>query len=134
MRPRKSPAWTRQQRQARWEWCLKRQQMSVENWGEVVFSDEINIELGQRKSQYVRKSSGEKIRPGHCVQHRPMNRKLLIWGCITTEGPGLISIMSGTMDSMLTNHILPFKESIPTFQMNGVSMRDWPARFPDVRP
>ena len=114
------------------------------------------IELEPRKTQYVRKGNSEPIRASHCVQHRQPSKKLLVWGCITADGPASISSIIGTMDSTryietLKDHVLPFREHFNTFVQdnvpchkfkavlsflseNKISMLDWPARSPDINP
>ena len=91
----------------------------------------------------------------HAV-HRPFLQRILVWGCITSTGSGLIIIVDGTMTSKnniqtLESAILPFKELVPLFQQdnapchkskevtkwfmdNEIEIMDWPARSPDLSP
>ena len=105
---------------------------------------------------FVCRSPPENICAVHCIQHRPFLQRILVWGCITSTGSGLIIIVDGTMTSKnniqtLESAILPFKELVPLFQQdnapchkskevtkwfmdNEIEIMDWPARSPDLSP
>ena len=156
VRPRKCPSWTPIQKRARLNWCIERRNWSFNEWSEIVFSDESYIELAPTRPQYVRKRRWQPIQPKHCIEHRTFNRKILVWGCITPEGPASLRVLKGTMDSQqyiktIGDHILPFRDHFAAFQQDNapchksrivtqfltesdIQTIPWPSRSPDLNP
>jgi len=155
-RPLKCPTWTVKQRRDRQAWCKERLDLTAQDWKKVVFSDETYLHLDGSKPTYVRKGKYERTQTIHCVQHKPFLKKLMVWGSITSEGPGPITVVKGTMTSerymdVLQEHIVPFQDEVSIFQQdnapchkssavtkflaeNQLSVLPWPSRSPDLNP
>lgn len=147
----------------RLKWC-KQRRFWYERWRYVVFSDEANFELKNRKSRgRVWCHSHERL------DSRFVCRRILggggsvgIWGCITSSGTGVCRIYDGRLDQnryidILENCLKPsidlhFNENSPVcFQQdnapchraakvieyleeNDIQRLPWPARSPDLNP
>ena len=115
---------------------------------------------GQR-SQFVRRSDGEPIRPGHIEQYAKHPEKKMFWGCFSAFGPGRLYPVTGMMNSdtyieVLQTHLIP--EMLKVFPNgNGILQQDlatchtskkvkkfmvknsiktlkWPGNSPDLNP
>lgn len=81
-------------------WCkLNRQGTVNEHWSRVIFSDECKVEVGVNKRVLVWRRPGEQwtppcLNPGHGTRI-----SLMIWGCITYEGMGTITIVNGNINA-----------------------------------
>ena len=78
------------------------------------------------KPHFVRRSVGETIKMSHTVQHRPFLKKILVWGCISANGVGPMTIIRGSMTTRkyletLTDHVVPFKDLFDTYQHDNAS-------------
>jgi hypothetical protein len=125
------------------------------------FSNETMVEANQRKTQYVRKSVSEKLQPQHCYQRQAYPPRLMIWGCISSEGPGQLYKVEGSMNStqyceVIGNCLLPQaqtwypqlewifqQDNAPChtsrvtrnyLQQVGVNVLQWPPNSPDLNP
>jgi len=151
-RPAKSPALSGTQKKRRHLWALQHETF---DWSNVVFSDEtyICLETGT-PNQYVRRQKGQKIALVHTKQHKPFYKKLLVWACIDSSGPGPIVIFRGSMDSIkyariIEEHVVPFasemsffqqdnapphkaKNVLGVFESNDINLLDWPPYSPDA--
>ncbi|EIE91413.1 hypothetical protein RO3G_16124 [Rhizopus delemar RA 99-880] len=95
--------------QHRLEWAKKHQDWTVEEWRKVVFSDETKINVwGSDGCKYYWKRPNDPLQPHHpelTVKHGA--GKLMMWGCITSEGPGYAcQIYDGNMNANVYRHIL----------------------------
>ncbi|KAG1037751.1 hypothetical protein G6F43_012798 [Rhizopus delemar] len=76
--------------QHRLEWAKKHRNWTVQDWRQVVFSDETKINVwGSDGCKYYWRRPGDPLQPHHLdftVKHEA--GKLMMWGCITSEGPG----------------------------------------------
>ncbi|KAG1538513.1 hypothetical protein G6F51_009727 [Rhizopus arrhizus] len=95
--------------QHRLEWAKKHQDWTVEEWRKVVFSDETKINVwGSDGCKYYWKRPSDPLQPHHLeftVKHGA--GKLMMWGCITSEGPGYAcQIYDGNMNADVYQHIL----------------------------
>ena len=148
----------------RLEWCLQRRNWSYAKWASVIFSDECNFEVINRKTRpLVRRFRDEKHDPNF-VKTRVQGGggSIGFWGCITEPGTGCCTVYTGRMDqdkylNTLENSLIPSKELIICksddwkFQQdnapchkakrvtewlaqNEIDVLPWPARSPDLNP
>jgi transposase len=146
------------------KWCKERLDWSTERWKLVIFSDESNFEVINRKSRIkVRRMVGERFLK-HNIQSRIQGGggSVGIWGCISGHGSGVCQVYSGRMNQhnykdVLENNLIPSIEVFYSpddpwiFQQdgapchtansikawlaeNGVVQLPWPARSPDLNP
>jgi transposase len=119
------------------------------------------VEAGFRRTQYVRKSFSEKIRPAHLHQRQAWPPKVMIWGSVSSKGPGELFHVQGRMNSgaycdLIDTCMLPqaqtwFPNSAWIFQQDnapchvsqvsrnhmeymGIDILPWPSNSPDVSP
>lgn len=142
-------------------WCRQRRGWQKEAWRRVVFSDESRFELFPRRKIRVRRTSTEKFLPACVAPAVQMGgESVMIWGCITSEGPGELFFVEGTVDStkyctILEEVMLPSakkilgenfifqqdnapchksRQTMAWFDAHDVEVLQWPARSPDLNP
>lgn len=160
-RPRKIPALTKSLKIRRFQWSNEVKDMCLNDWNEVIFSDETYLEVSSPRTRFVRRCSHEKPRGEHFDHRKGYAPKVMIWGCISSRGLGKIAIVQGTMDSakyieILKTHLLPqaskwFPSGDWTFQQDGarchtsrqtmaffddfgIPLLPWTASSPDLNP
>lgn len=87
----KKPDLTNDQKSARYKFAKAHLNWTVEDWKEVMFSDESTISrIGSYgRKFYYKKASDKTLRPHHHKKTRQGGGgKMMIWGCITYYGPG----------------------------------------------
>ena len=98
-RPSFGPSLQRKQRLVRLKWAKDKAGWTKDDWSTVIFSDETAIEQNsENRSRFVRKAKHHPITVAHLKAHLPFKKRLLVWGCISSEGPGPIKVIRGTMD------------------------------------
>ena len=131
-------------------------------WSKVLFSDESKFNrLGSNGRQYVRRRKDEEFNPRCSVSTlQGGGGSVLVWGIISTNGPGPIVRLQGRINStkyinMLTEHFLPYfgrnLDNNPIFMQDNAPIHtagnvkrfleehdipclDWPAQSPDLNP
>ena len=110
----RKPLLTARDRLQRLRWCRERLKWSVEEWARVLFSDEANFEVFNRKSKViVKRMRGEKFLSRHIVPRlQGGGGSVGIWGCFCHKGKGLCSIYQGRVNrftyiSILKNCLKP---------------------------
>jgi len=111
------PLLTDRDRQIRLAWCQERRNWSYSKWSNVIFSDESNFELINRKvSPTIRRFKHEKYDPKF-VKGRVQGGggSIGIWGCISGAGTGCCFMYKNRMDQhqyleVLESHLLPSVE------------------------
>lgn len=128
----------------------------------MIFSDECRLEAVTEAFNFVRRRPGERYNED-CIQrtvkHPPA---VMIWSCISGEGPGPIYFVNGTLRSdqyktMLADVLLPYINSFMYTRYNYIFMQDgapchtsklikdflndeeievlpWPGNSPDLNP
>lgn len=134
----------------------------AENWSKIIFSDEMAVTVSGCGAVKVWRTEREKCLPeciGHLKCHTGRNLKVMVWGCITYHGQGLLTFIDGTMDSKkyinaLDENLWPviakyFSNKPYMFQddnapphasrmtkawkeNNNIPTLTWPAQSPDV--
>ena len=106
---KKKPLLKPEHKKQRLAWAKKHRNWTVDQWRQVIFSDETKINIwGSDGVKYYWKRKDDVLRPHHLdltVKHG--GGKLIMWGCITAKGPGYgCQIYDGAMDSKVYQHIL----------------------------
>lgn len=117
MKPAKKPLLTRKMKAARLKWAKYHRSWTVEDWKNVIFSDESKFNLhGSDGMIYVRRKEGERY-SDQCtrktVKH-PAGK--MVWGCFSFYGVGHLEIISGTVNAkkyidILQRSLVPSLES-----------------------
>lgn len=93
---------------ARLEFAKRHQHWTVDDWRHVIWSDETKINRfcsDGRSWCWIR--DGESRQPRHVKQTvKHGGGSIMIWGCMTTHGPGFMCKIEGTMDQHLYKQIL----------------------------
>ncbi|EIE79977.1 hypothetical protein RO3G_04682 [Rhizopus delemar RA 99-880] len=106
---KKKPLLTEKHKKARLTWAKKHQYWTVHDWRRVIFSDETKINIwGSDGCKYYWKRKCDRLQPHHIdVTVKHGGGGLMLWGCITSEGPGYAcQIYNGTMNSEVYQEIL----------------------------
>ena len=82
------------------KWCKERLNWSVEDWSRVIFSDESNFQVFNRKSiVMVKRLGSEKFDTKFCVPRlQGGGGSVGIWGCISHKGIGYSNIYEGRIN------------------------------------
>lgn len=163
---KKKPLLTKKHMKLRLAWAKKYRNWTVDQWRQVVFSDETKVNIwGSDGCKYYWTRPGDPLQPHHLditVKHG--GGSLMLWGCITSEGPGYAcQVYDGNMDSATYQHILgtTYMESLAYYGMHKSTVYlqhdndskhksksttewlaannvryidDWPAQSPDLNP
>ena len=157
----RKPLLNNRTKERRKDWCKARLGWDEEAWRRVLFSDESRFELFPRRRVRVRRTATEKFLPA-CIAPAAQagGEAVMIWGCISSEGPGELQFVEGTMNSekycvTLEEFMLPSasvllgenyifqQDNAPChtsrytknwFHENDVEILEWPARSPDLNP
>jgi transposase len=161
---KKKPLLSIKHRRRRLAFALKHQNWTVEDWTRVIWSDETKINrIGSDGRKYVWKMAGEPLQDKE-VQGTVKfgGGSLMVWGCMSWNGVGILAEVEGRMDaeqyvSILEGNLLPSMEysGIPReniiFQQDNdpkhsskrvqnwldsqdIKVLDWPAQSPDLNP
>lgn len=85
---------------ARLSWCRGNRFKTVDNyWNRVIFSDECKVDVGSDNRIFVWRKVGEEWMP--CCLSTPPTPKfsLMIWGCITFDGVGTVTVLDGNINA-----------------------------------
>lgn len=158
------PVLTRAHKQARLKWCEERRNWGYSKWADILFSDESNFKIVNRKT----KPTVWRYREEKYSEKMIMPRKqggggsIGIWGCIGEFGAGCCSIFPGRMNQhryldLLEDHLRPsidlmekpgqkiiYQQDGATchtaklvkswFKENDIELLPWPANSPDLNP
>ena len=160
----RKPLLTPLDRIKRRRWCRERLHWTDNDWAKVIFSDESNFEVFNRKSQVlVRRYASEKFEKRMCVPRlQGGGGSIGIWGCFSAKGTGVRYIYSGRMNQYIYVDVLEecLKPSVELLQNqvqdwkyqqdgatshtaktvkayfaeNDIDVMPWPARSPDLNP
>ena len=159
---RRKPYLSRVNRKRRLRFALQHKNWSVEDWSQIIFSDESKFQLYKSNGRtYVRRSVGEALDP-KCVQQTVKHGggNVMVWGAFTFLGVSELSRISHRMKAadyvqLLENSLLPFLHRFPEgekifqhdnapihtakqtskfFEQAQISVMEWPAQSPDLNP
>ena len=159
----KKPLLTVKDRIKRLNWARKHQYWPVEEWAKVIFSDESNFEVFNRKGRiHVKRLRGKKF-SARFIQPKVQGGggAAGIWGCISHKGAGVSYLYTGrinryTYKDCLDNCLLSsadlfwghknyifMQDGAPAhtaqsvkdyFAENNIKVLEWCARSPDLNP
>ena len=157
----KKPRLNKKSKKKRLDFCKRYQNWSETNWQRVFFSDEMNIEVDDRKCRpMLRRKRNEKYLE-ECVQEstRKGSGSIGIWAVLTYQGVLFFHLYEGRLDAeryidILGNCLLPAidffrsedkiifqQDNAPChrariikdwFEENEVDLLEWPAYSPDL--
>ncbi|CAG2224309.1 unnamed protein product [Mytilus edulis] len=82
-------------------WCKLARHKTVEDyWRRVIYSDECKVEIGMDNRVLVWRRPGEEWTPPCLNPGRGSRLSLMIWGCITYEGVGTITVVTGNINAL----------------------------------
>jgi transposase len=159
-RPITGPNLSRHHRAVRVQWARAHLGWSGADWAQVIFSDETYVDLTDSRSHFVRRGF-ERISAGHVTARRAYVRRVLFWGCISSQGTGPLVPSEGTIDAIRYQHILqghlrpiattwyrrrawwfqqdnaPAHRAASTLQWladKHIRVMEWPPYSPDINP
>lgn len=104
----RKPLLRRANRIKRLQWAKQHQHWTVEDWKNVLWTDESKFEVfGQNRRFYVRRSKTEKLRPeclAPTVKHG--GGSVMVWGCFSYAGVGDLVQIEGIMRKEQYRNIL----------------------------
>jgi len=102
------PLLTVRNRLKRRNWCKQRLHWSVEDWSRVIFSDEANYEVFNRKSAiYVKRLKSDMYASRYAKPRIQGGQGSVgIWGCISYHGTGVSQCYQGRIDQYKYQEVL----------------------------
>lgn len=159
----KKPFLNKEHREARLQWCLEHSNWTVDDWKQVLFSDESTFYVIKRKSDTkIWRTKDEQWREG-CMEVAATGGggRVGFWGVITSEGTGCFRVYNENTNSdvycsILDNYLVPTiqlyglennfvfqhdnaryhtsKQTQEKLQQLNVKVLKWPAKSPDLNP
>ncbi|CCA71915.1 related to transposase-Wolbachia endosymbiont [Serendipita indica DSM 11827] len=160
----KKPRLTRRHRKARLDWAERHRHWTVEDWKRVLWSDETKVNrLGNDGDEIVWVQEGEGLNARTVTQTvKGGGGRIMVWGCIGWNRPGVARLIEGKMDAKIYTHILDheltqsvkklklrqgrfvfqqdndlkhmYKMAQNWFDGQKYKVMDWPAQSPDANP
>lgn len=160
---KKKPLLTTKHKKDRLKWAKEHKSWSIEQWKQVLFTDESRICLfyGDNCGSHVYRKSEEKFSPDCLLASPKFPRGILIWGAMAANGVGELAIISGTVNTdvyldILEHYVLASAENlfgdehfvlqddnaschrskpiVSWLQEKQISHMKWPANSPDLNP
>jgi transposase len=161
---KKRPLLAARHRRARMDFAASHKDWTVEDWKRVVWSDEVKFNrLTSDGRKWVYKRAGEALSDRMVEGSLKFGGgSLMMWGCMTWEGPGYACKIDGRMDADLYCQILEeelqetlhyygkaadgiifqqdndpkhtSKKAQTWFKDHGFDVMKWPAQSPDLNP
>jgi transposase len=160
----RKPLLTVKDRVKRLKWCKERKYWTVEDWARVIFSDESNFEVFNRKSKvWIKRLASEKYDSKFIIPRlQGGGGSAGIWGCFSYHGTGVCNVYTGRINqhtyiNTLENCLFPSatlfygdnenwqyqQDGAPAhtahsvrdwFVENNIKVMPWCARSPDLNP
>lgn len=159
---RKKPLLSSNNRKKRLEFARRYRDWTVQQWKNVLFSDETKINrVSSDGRRYVRRPKNQPFNPKYTIPTlKHGGGSIMVWGSMSWKGPGAIHWVKERMDrfvytNILENVMLPYAEENLSvlwtyqqdndpkhtaaytkkwFQDNYVTVLDWPSCSPDLNP
>ncbi len=156
----KKPRLNENHKKRRLELALKFEKLPSEYWSNVIFSDESTFRLcGTSGNQRVWREDGTRFDEENIIHTEKFGGgSLMVWGCITINGPCELVFLNGNMNQIeykkvLQQHLIPIIQKNPekpcVFQQNGapchtlksikmffednkIELLSWAAQNPDL--
>ncbi len=158
------PLLTKALKKCRLEWCQARKNWGYEKWASIIFSDEANYQLINRKTNpTIRRFSHEKYLDKFVRKTiQGGGGSVGVWGCMTSDDSGCCQTYAGRLNAIgyvdiLENNLKPSIELLTGgnqdflyqqdgapchtanltkdwFGRNSIEVIPWPARSPDLNP
>jgi hypothetical protein len=105
---KKKPALSEKNRKERLAFAKAHRYWTVEDWNNVIFSDETKINrFGSDGNKWTWYRDGETLQPRNVQQHsKNQGGHIMLWSCITSLGVGYMCDIEGIMDQHLYKQIL----------------------------
>lgn len=159
-RPCHKPLLNPQQRKRRIEFCKRHQGWTIQDWADVMFSDESSFKLWGNGATFVRRPVGERYNMKYILPTVKKYESIMIWGCFGNRGRGRLFIVPKGVTinavryiDILRDRLLAAMDALGTgvFQHDnapchaarivqqflgnhGVRVLDWPGNSPDLNP
>lgn len=157
----KKPWISEKNRSKRLKWAEEHLNWTLEQWKQVLWSDESPFYLSFKGRRRVWRGHNERYSPETTTATVKHDKKINIWGCFTFAGVGRIHLVSGNMDAdqykqILSRQMIPSSEALFggeewTFQHDNdpkhtativktyldrknIHVLSWPAQSPDLNP
>ena len=127
-RPKKKPLLTTRMMKARLDWAKRHAEWTVEDWKNVIWSDESKFNLYRSDGhQFVRRRSDEEYHPDCLETTVKYPASAMVWGCFTWYNIGRLHLCKGTVNQaqylkILEDRLLPTMRDLE--QDVGISSRD----------
>ena len=145
----------------RLHWALEHADWSDELWSRILWSDESSFMLVPSRRQTCWRKKGERYKKEHIVStFKHGGGSIMVWGCMTVNGVGIIHRIEGTLDKekyvdIMKNTVIPSGRALAghdfVFQQDGatvhtaqvsmawlkendVQVLSWPPQSPDLNP
>ena len=156
---KKKPLLTQQHRRQRLQWARDHQNWTLDQWRNVLFTDETPIHLIQgNQRRYVRRQAGQALQQGFTrpTVHRGGGR--MVWGAFSGNGLRILHTIEGTINTeryiqILQQHVIPLnlpgrnmvfqqdnatphksRRTLNFIEENGIELLSWPPQSPDLSP
>ena len=161
---KKRPLLSQRHKRERMDFAIHHRHWTVDDWMRIIWSDEVKINrLGSDGRKWVYKRAGEALSDRLVEGSLKFGGgSLMMWGCMTWEGPGYACRIDGKMDADLYCQILEdelqgtlefynkspdnvifqqdndpkhtSKKARSWFEDHGFTVMKWPAQSPDLNP
>ena len=160
-RPAYKPLLSRKNVKDRLLFCRAHCQWTVDDWAQVMFSDESTIRQFNRYAPYIRRPPGERFNRRYTIPIVKHSPSVMIWGAISVRGPLDLWFVPAkvTVNSVVYGHILEDRvvagmeaKHCTIFQQDGAPchtskyirewfdnrniqlLHPWPGSSPDLNP
>ena len=157
----KKPLISKKNKSQRIKWCKEHKDWTVDQWRQVIWTDESPFVLRAQFRRKVWRMRSERYSP-QCIQATMKHdKKIMVWGCFAAHGVGDLHRINGIMDQqiyrqILIHHLVPsavrlFPDGNYIFQQDNdpkhtarsvkayiankpIPTMWWPAQSPDLNP
>ena len=161
-RPAKKPLLSRKNVRARLQFARKYGAWTVDQWKNVIFSDESKFNIiNSDGKKFVRRPVGKRFDPKYTISTvKHGGGSVMVWGCFSGRGMGPLHQIEGTMDrfmykDILENLMTPYADEVMPlnhyFQHDNdpkhaskvvkdwlkaekINVIEWPSQSPDMNP